>query len=68
MIRGIKTTEFWITLATNVVAMVALFGGIEIEDAPAVTEAAVQVVVALAAIAQNIVYIVGRVQVKASAK
>ena len=61
---GYKTTEFWVTIITNLIAVGALFGAISPTDAPPVTEAFVKFVAAVVAIWTNGQYIAGRVSLK----
>ena len=61
---GYKTTEFWVTMITNLVAVAALFGAIAPNDAAPLTEAFVKIIMAGVAIWTNGQYIGGRVNIK----
>lgn len=62
---GWKTTEFWIALVTNIVAVGVLTGRIAPEMAAETTNAAGQIAAGIIAAISNAVYIFGRYKVKA---
>ncbi len=61
---GIKTTEFWVTLATSIVSVLVLSGVIKAQNVGPMNEAMVQIAGAVALIISNLNYIWSRASVK----
>ena len=61
---GIKTTEFWITVASIATTVATLAGAIGPDDAAGVSKAATDIVVAIFSIVTRAAYIWGRFMLK----
>jgi hypothetical protein len=64
MKSGWKTTEFWLALGVNVIAVAALFGLFEQADVEQVQGAYKEIVAGVAAVIGNAVYVWSRTRVK----
>lgn len=71
MKKGYKTSEFWLTLGSSVVAVLVLVGFITTEESELIKSQAVQIVALgapfVVATASLVMYIWGRVQIKRDA-
>lgn len=61
---GLRTTEFWVTGAANVVGLLVLAGVVNPEDVSGINEAVAQIASAVAIGITNVGYILGRTLVK----
>ena len=61
---GVKTSEFWVVLANNVVGVLVMLGYLSPDQATEFTQALMSVIGGLVVMVSTIVYIVSRIKLK----